>query len=39
MLASARKLCDLVKPMADTRYAVLYSFADGGDGGRYYDTL
>src|SRR5665213_3579299 len=23
---------------ADGRYAVLYSFADGGDGGRYYDA-
>lgn len=29
---------DLVKPTADARYAVLYSFADGGDGGRYYDA-
>jgi methionine sulfoxide reductase catalytic subunit len=27
-----------VKPTADARYVVLYSFADGGDGGRYYDA-
>ena len=33
-----RDLLDLVKPTADARYAVLYSLADGGDGGRYYDT-
>ncbi len=33
-----RYILDLVKPTADARYAVLYSFADGGDGGRYYDT-
>ncbi len=33
-----RQILDLVKPTADARYAVLYSFADGGDGGRYYDT-
>ena len=33
-----RDILDLVKPTAKARYAVLYSFADGGDGGRYYDT-
>ena len=33
-----RHILDLVKPMADARYAVLYSFADGAGGGRYYDT-
>jgi len=33
-----RHMLDLVKPTADARYAVLYSFADGGDGGRYYDA-
>jgi methionine sulfoxide reductase catalytic subunit len=33
-----RHVLDLVKPTADARYAVLYSLADGGDGGRYYDT-
>ncbi|HEU4375383.1 MAG TPA: molybdopterin-dependent oxidoreductase [Telluria sp.] len=34
-----RDILDLVKPAATARYAVLYSFADGADGGRYYDTL
>jgi DMSO/TMAO reductase YedYZ molybdopterin-dependent catalytic subunit/thiosulfate reductase cytochrome b subunit len=34
-----RSILDLVKPTADARYAVLYSFADGSDGGRYYDAL
>jgi DMSO/TMAO reductase YedYZ molybdopterin-dependent catalytic subunit len=33
-----RHLLDLVKPMADARFAVFYSLADGGDGGRYYDV-
>ena len=33
-----RHILDLVKPTADARYVVLYSFADGGDGGRYYDA-
>ncbi len=33
-----RHILDLVKPTAEARYAVLYSLADGGDGGRYYDT-
>jgi len=33
-----RDILDLVKPTAEARYAVLYSLADGGDGGRYYDT-
>lgn len=33
-----RHLMDLVKPTAEARYAVFYSFADGGDGGRYYDA-
>ncbi|SAK87424.1 molybdopterin-binding oxidoreductase [Caballeronia arationis] len=33
-----RHLLDLVKPAADARYAVFYSLADGGDGGRYYDV-
>jgi DMSO/TMAO reductase YedYZ molybdopterin-dependent catalytic subunit len=28
-----RHILDLVKPTADARYAVMYSFADGGDGG------
>jgi DMSO/TMAO reductase YedYZ molybdopterin-dependent catalytic subunit/thiosulfate reductase cytochrome b subunit len=33
-----RDILDLVKPTAEARYAVFYSFADGGDGGRYYDV-
>ncbi|HEY2808118.1 MAG TPA: molybdopterin-dependent oxidoreductase [Steroidobacteraceae bacterium] len=33
-----RHILDLVKPTAEARYAVLYSLADGGDGGRYYDS-
>ena len=33
-----RHILDLVKPMADARYAVFYSLAEGGDGGRYYDA-
>jgi methionine sulfoxide reductase catalytic subunit len=33
-----RHLLDLVKPTVDARYAVFYSLADGGDGGRYYDV-
>ena len=31
-------ILDLVRPTADARYAVFYSLADGGDGGRYYDA-
>jgi len=33
-----RHILDLVKPTADARYAVFYSLADGGEGGRYYDV-
>ena len=33
-----RHILDLVKPTTDARYAVFYSLADGGDGGRYYDV-
>jgi len=33
-----RHILDLVKPTAEARYAVFYSLADGGDGGRYYDV-
>jgi methionine sulfoxide reductase catalytic subunit len=33
-----RHILDLVKPTTDARYVVLYSLADGGDGGRYYDA-
>jgi DMSO/TMAO reductase YedYZ molybdopterin-dependent catalytic subunit len=33
-----RHILDLVKPTKEARYAVFYSFADGGEGGRYYDA-
>lgn len=33
-----RDILDVVKPLAEARYAVFYSFADGSDGGRYYDV-
>jgi DMSO/TMAO reductase YedYZ molybdopterin-dependent catalytic subunit len=33
-----RHIMDLVKPTAQARYAVFYSLADGGSGGRYYDV-
>ena len=33
-----RHILDLVNPSAEARYAVFYSLADGGDGGRYYDV-
>jgi DMSO/TMAO reductase YedYZ molybdopterin-dependent catalytic subunit len=33
-----KHILDLVRPMADARYAVFYSLADGADGGRYYDV-
>ena len=33
-----RHILDLVKPRPEARYAVFYSFAQGGDGGRYYDV-
>ncbi len=33
-----RDLMALVKPLSEARYAVFYSLADGGDGGRYYDV-
>jgi sulfoxide reductase catalytic subunit YedY len=35
---SMRHILELVRPTPDARYAVFYSFADGGDGGRYYDA-
>ncbi|MCJ2086313.1 molybdopterin-dependent oxidoreductase [Methylobacterium sp. E-005] len=31
-------ILDLVQPSAEARYAVFYSFAEGGEGGRYYDA-
>ena len=33
-----RHLLNLVRPTPDARYAVFYSLADGGEGGRYYDV-
>ncbi len=33
-----RHMLDLVRPTEEARYAVFYSFADGGDAGRYYDV-
>jgi DMSO/TMAO reductase YedYZ molybdopterin-dependent catalytic subunit/thiosulfate reductase cytochrome b subunit len=33
-----RHVLALVQPTAAARYAVFYSLADGGDGGRYYDV-
>ncbi len=33
-----RHILELVRPTPEARYVVLYSFADGADGGRYYDT-
>jgi DMSO/TMAO reductase YedYZ molybdopterin-dependent catalytic subunit len=32
------KLLELVKPDSSVRYVVFYSYADGADGGRYYDV-
>jgi DMSO/TMAO reductase YedYZ molybdopterin-dependent catalytic subunit len=33
-----RHILELVRPTRDARYAVFYSFADGGEVGRYYDV-
>ncbi|HJU11412.1 MAG TPA: molybdopterin-dependent oxidoreductase [Candidatus Binataceae bacterium] len=33
-----RYILDLVKPKPAARYAVFYSFAEGSEGGRYYDV-
>jgi sulfoxide reductase catalytic subunit YedY len=33
-----RHILELVKPTAQADYVVFYSFADGADGGRYYDV-
>jgi sulfoxide reductase catalytic subunit YedY len=33
-----RHILDLVKPAAEARYAVFYSFAEGSEGGTYYDV-
>lgn len=32
-----RTICELVRPMANAKWVVFYSFAEGSDGGRYYD--
>ncbi|MGH9584328.1 MAG: molybdopterin-dependent oxidoreductase [Bryobacteraceae bacterium] len=32
-----RKILDIVKPSPQARFVVFYSFADGSEGGRYYD--
>ncbi|MGH2587896.1 MAG: molybdopterin-dependent oxidoreductase [Dehalococcoidia bacterium] len=32
------RLIALVKPHADARYAVFYSYGEGGEGGEYYDS-
>jgi len=32
-----RVICDLVKPAPNAQWVVFYSFADGPEGGRYYD--
>jgi len=34
-----RHILDLVKPAADARYAVFYSFSEGAAGGGYYDAV
>ena len=31
-------ILDIVKPTADARYAVFYSFSEGSEGGGYYDV-
>lgn len=33
-----REIMQIVKPKPEARYAVFYSIAEGGDGGRYYDV-
>lgn len=33
-----KHIVELVKPMPTAKYAVFYSFGEGGDGGIYYDT-
>jgi sulfoxide reductase catalytic subunit YedY len=33
-----RDILDIVKPTAEARYAVFYSFSEGADGGGYYDV-
>ncbi|MCZ7537744.1 MAG: molybdopterin-dependent oxidoreductase [Acidimicrobiia bacterium] len=33
-----REIVDLVKPLPEARYVAFYSFAEGSDGGTYYDV-
>ena len=33
-----RHILDLVAPQPEARYVVFYSFAEGSEGGRYYDV-
>ena len=33
-----RRILEIVKPRPEARYAVFYSFAEGMEGGRYYDV-
>ena len=32
-----RTICEMVKPMPNAKWVAFYSFAEGSDGGRYYD--
>jgi DMSO/TMAO reductase YedYZ molybdopterin-dependent catalytic subunit/thiosulfate reductase cytochrome b subunit len=32
-----RTICDMVRPLANAKWVAFYSFAEGSDGGRYYD--
>ena len=34
---SMRTICELVKPLPSAKWVAFYSFAQGSDGGRYYD--
>jgi DMSO/TMAO reductase YedYZ molybdopterin-dependent catalytic subunit/thiosulfate reductase cytochrome b subunit len=32
-----RTICEMVRPLANAKWVAFYSFAEGSDGGRYYD--
>jgi len=34
---SMRTICEMVKPLPSAKWVAFYSFAEGSDGGRYYD--
>jgi sulfoxide reductase catalytic subunit YedY len=34
---SMRTICEMVKPLPNAKWVAFYSFAEGSDGGRYYD--